>query len=181
MQKKSIVVNDIDYITENEKPVIRLFGQDAETHTPIIAVDKTFKPYMYILPYDYEACIISLKEMGIENIELEEKIDIGIKREFIKIILKHPQDVPKIRDTIKNLPSVKQIREYDIPFYRRYLIDKQIKPTNIIEITGETIDVDENEDADSNITLFEMTQDPVDTHKAPKGMKILSFDIEVYT
>ncbi|WP_308574466.1 DNA-directed DNA polymerase [uncultured Methanosphaera sp.] len=180
MQKKSIVVNDIDYITENEKPVIRLFGQDAETHTPIIAIDKTFKPYMYILPYDYEACIISLKEMGIENIELEEKIDIGIKREFIKIILKHPQDVPKIRDTIKNLPSVKQIREYDIPFYRRYLIDKQIKPTNIIEITGEIIDVDENEDVNSNITLFQMTQDPIDTHKAPKSMKILSFDIEVY-
>lgn len=180
MQTKSIILNDIDYITEDEKPVIRLFGQDAENHTPVIAIDKTFKPYMYILAYDYDECVMSLNDMGITNIEVEEKIDIGVKREFIKIILKHPQDVPKIRDTIKSLPSVKQIREYDIPFYRRYLIDKQIKPTNIIKLTGETIKVNENDDVNEDVCLFEIHDDPVDTHTAPKSIKILSFDIEVY-
>ena len=44
MQKKSLVVNDIDYVTENEKPVIRLFGKDPQTDETIMAVDKNFKP-----------------------------------------------------------------------------------------------------------------------------------------
>ena len=120
----------IKYVTENEKPVIRLFGKDPQTDETIMAVDKNFKPYMYILPYDMDECISDLKEMELENIEIEEKIDIGCSVEFIKLILTHPQDVPKLRDQIRNLSSVSQIREYDIPFYRRYLIDKQIKTTN---------------------------------------------------
>lgn len=180
MQKKSLVVNDIDYVTENEKPVIRLFGKDPQTDETIMAVDKNFKPYMYILPYDMDECISDLKEMELENIEIEEKIDIGCSVEFIKLILTHPQDVPKLRDQIRNLSSVSQIREYDIPFYRRYLIDKQIKPTNIIEVEGREIEVADGEDNLEDVCVFEILNDPVDTGRSPQKTRILSFDIEVY-
>ncbi len=183
MQTKTIILNDIDYVTRNEKAVIRLFGKDPDTNENIIAFDTTFKPYLYILPDDLDECLIQLREMGIDDLELEDKIDIGIKKEFIKATLKHPQEVPKLRDEIRDLSSVKQIREYDIPFYRRYLIDKQIKPTNIIEIKGETIDLenfDENSKIDPETILFQIHEDPIDTQKVSGKNKILSFDIEVY-
>ena len=183
METIKIVLNDIDYVTRNDKPIIRLFGINPETEENVIAVDTTFKPYLYVLPYDFDICLEDLREMGLDDLEVETKIDIGTEREFIKVILTHPQEVPKLRDSIRDLPSVKQIREYDIPFYRRYLIDKQITPTNIIELHGETIDsilYSEELKIDEDVTLFKMMENPIDTHKTNKRNKILSFDIEVY-
>ncbi|WP_258286200.1 3'-5' exonuclease, partial [Escherichia coli] len=40
----------------------------------------------------------------------------------------HPQDVPAIRDRIRAHPAVVDIYEYDIPFAKRYLIDKGLIP-----------------------------------------------------
>lgn len=183
METIKIVLNDIDYVTRNDKPIIRLFGINPETEENVIAVDTTFKPYLYVLPYDFDICLEDLREMGLDDLEVETKIDIGTEREFIKVTLTHPQEVPKLRDSIRDLPSVKQIREYDIPFYRRYLIDKQITPTNIIELHGETIDsilYSEELKIDEDVTLFKMMENPIDKHKTNKRNKILSFDIEVY-
>lgn len=182
METKKIVLNDIDYITYNDKPVIRLFGNDYETHVNVIAYDNSFKPYMYVLPINKDECLSQLRQLGCDNLEVEKKIDIGVEREFIKITLNHPQEVPKIRDDIRDLPDVEQIREYDIPFYRRYLIDKQVTPSNIIELHGESIDKSlyENIHVDEDVELFKIEDRPVDTKKASNSNKILSFDIEVY-
>ena len=182
MQTKTILLNDIDYVTLNDKPIIRLFGIDPETNENVIAYDNSFVPYMYVLAYDTDACISKLKDMGLNNLELVKKIDIGIEREFIKITLTHPQEVPKIRDSIRDLEEVKEIREYDIPFYRRYLIDKQIMPRNIIKLNGKLIDrnVYADMNIDDDIILFKMEEEPVDTKKTLTRNKILSFDIEVY-
>lgn len=182
MQTKTILLNDIDYVTHNDKPVIRLFGTDPESNQNVIAYDSSFVPYMYVLAHDLDECLNQLRELGLDNLELETKIDIGVEREFVKIILKHPQEVPKIRDIIRDLSQVRQIREYDIPFYRRYLIDKQITPRNIIKLEGHLIDreVYADFDIDEDVVLFKMEADPVDTGKTINRNKILSFDIEVY-
>lgn len=182
MQTKTILLNDIDYITRNDKPIIRLFGTDPQSNANIIAYDNSFVPYMYVLAYDTEKCIEQLEEMGLKNLEVVSKIDIGVEKEFIKITLTHPQEVPKLRDSIKDLSQVKQIREYDIPFYRRYLIDKQITPRNIIKLNGHIIDkeVYGDIDIDEDVILFKVEEKPVDTKKTLTRNKILSFDIEVY-
>ena len=182
MQTKTILLNDIDYITRKEKAVIRLFGTDPQTNENIIALDDTFKPYMYVQPYNKEECITQLQSLNITNIENTTKIDIGQEKEFIKITLTHPQEVPKIRDTIRELSQVKQIREYDIPFYRRYLIDKQITPRNIIKLEGHTINKEKYADLklDKKTILFKLEKEPTDTQKTLNRNKILSFDIEVY-
>ena len=182
MQTKTILLNDIDYITRNDKPVIRLFGTDPESNQNIIAYDNSFVPYMYVLAYDLDECLNQLRELGLDNLELENKIDIGVEKEFIKIILKHPQEVPKIRDSIRDLSEVKEIREYDIPFYRRYLIDKQITPRNIIKLNGHVIERENYGDIsiDEDVLLFRMEEEPIDTGKTITRNKVLSFDIEVY-
>ena len=75
-----------------------------------------------------------------------------------------------------------QIREYDIPFYRRYLIDKQITPSNILELNGKTMDKNtyDNLSIDDDVILFKLEESPADTHEHGNRNKILSFDIEVY-
>jgi len=182
METKKIVLNDIDYITFNDKAVVRLFGIDSDSQENIIAYDDSFLPYMYVLTDEIEETTSQLKQLDLDNIELETKIDIGTEREFVKVIFKHPQEVPKLRDTIRDLPSVNQIREYDIPFYRRYLIDKQITPSNILELHGNTIDNDtyDNLSIDDDVILFKLEDNPIDTHQHSNRNKILSFDIEVY-
>lgn len=182
METKKIVLNDIDYITFNDKAVVRLFGLDSTTQSNIIAYDASFKPYMYVLPTDTNVCLNQLKQLDLNNLEIESKIDIGVEREFIKITFNHPQEVPKLRDSIRDLSAVEQIREYDIPFYRRYLIDKQVTPTNIIELHGNTINNNTYDqlDIDDDVILFEIKENPIDTHEISTRNKILSFDIEVY-
>ena len=44
METKKIVLNDIDYITFNDKAVIRLFVIDPDSQENIIAYDDSFKP-----------------------------------------------------------------------------------------------------------------------------------------
>ena len=51
MVKRNIVLLDIDYITHDEKPVVRLFGKvKGEKSNDLIALDDSFVPYLYILP-----------------------------------------------------------------------------------------------------------------------------------
>lgn len=182
MQTKTILLNDIDYVTHNDKPVVRLFGTDPETNQNVIAYDSSFVPYMYVRAYNLDECLNQLRQMGLDNLEVEDKIDIGVEREFVKIVLKHPQEVPKIRDIIRDLSEVKEIREYDIPFYRRYLIDRQITPRNIIKLNGHVIERDVYADlnVDEDVLLFKLEEAPEDTGKTINRNRVLSFDIEVY-
>src|SRR5664280_1312158 len=130
MQNKRFVLLDIDYITEDDKAVIRLFGKlkGNEEGKSLIVLDRSFKPYIYVVPYDEEQCIEDLNEFDIEMVGWARKGYMGEKKDFLKVTLNHPQDVPKLRDKIRSLDSVKDIMEHDIPFYRRYLIDKAIFP-----------------------------------------------------
>ena len=53
-----MVLLDIDYITEDEKPVVRLFGREIgeEGGRSIIVKDRAFQPYIYADPYNPEIC-----------------------------------------------------------------------------------------------------------------------------
>ena len=63
---------DIDYITHDEKPVMRLFGKaKGEKSNDLIALDDSFVPYLYALPSnDIDKCIKDLEEL-----KSEEEID----------------------------------------------------------------------------------------------------------
>ncbi|MDO5851048.1 MAG: DNA-directed DNA polymerase [Methanobacteriaceae archaeon] len=178
METINLVLNDIDYITHDEKPIIRLFGQDTNTKENIIAIDKTFKPYIYIKPYNTEKCIEELKILGINNLELVKKIDIGVETEFIKATFTHPQEIPKLRDIITESKQVKEIREHDILFYRRYLINNNLIPTTTITIEGKEIK-DKKIYKQENTRLINIEKHVSQENKT-EPQKILIFDIEVY-
>ena len=205
MQTKKFVLLDIDYVTRNQEPVIRLFGklmgENEEGH--IIVLDKSFKPYIYVIPSDPHCitdCTHELSELKLISVEVVPRNDMGEHKEVLKVTFKHPRDIPKLREKILNLPSVKEIREHDIPFYRRYLIDKGLFPLNVVEVQGKVLNSAQSsrrsqglnghesqgatEGSENNRTpkpcLFQMENPPKPMDSSLPEFKFLSFDIEVY-
>jgi DNA polymerase I len=182
MESKRFVLLDIDYITEDDKAVIRLFGKlkgDDEGKS-LIVLDKNFKPYIYVVPYNEEECIEDLNELDIEMVGWARKEYMGKIKDFLKVTLNHPQDVPKLRDKIRGLDSVKDIMEHDIPFYRRYLIDKSMFPMAEVEVQGKCLENSSvNFMCGSDVCIFEMNGEPKPIDSEFPELKTLSFDIEV--
>ena len=188
MVKRNIVLLDIDYITHDEKPVMRLFGKaKGEKSNDLIALDDSFVPYLYALPSnDIDKCIKDLEELKSEEeidfkeLEKVNKKDFQVPTEFVKISFNHPQDVPKYRDKIWDLDSVKQLREHDIPFYRRYLIDNALVPMAELELEGELLDSFETIDSDNDsLEILKLSKSPITANTDFQQFRMMSFDLEV--
>lgn len=182
MIEREMIVLDIDYITENDKPIIRLLGREpGENPKKIIAFDNSFEPYFYIETKDLNQCLKDLEKYDTKNIEIVDKKDFQISKKFIKITFTHPQEVPKYRDEIKELDSVIDIREHDIPFYRRYLIDNNIIPMDVVSIKGEIIEShDSIKNNYDNLEIINLSEVPKSLNKSISEFNILAFDLEVY-
>lgn len=129
-----MAILDVDYITEEGKPVIRLFKKENGKFK--IEHDRTFRPYIYALLRD-DSKIEEVKKITgerhgkivrIVDVEKVEKKFLGKPITVWKLYLEHPQDVPTIREKVREHPAVVDIFEYDIPFAKRYLIDKGLIP-----------------------------------------------------
>ncbi|ACJ15484.1 family B-type DNA-dependent polymerase precursor [Thermococcus onnurineus NA1] len=128
------MILDVDYITEDGKPVIRIFKKEKGEFK--IEYDRDFEPYIYALLKD-DSAIEEVKKITAERhgkvvkVKRAEKVNkkfLGRPVEVWKLYFEHPQDVPAIRDKIRAHPGVIDIYEYDIPFAKRYLIDKGLVP-----------------------------------------------------
>lgn len=175
MNTKKFVLLDIDYVTRNRVAVIRLFGkligENDQEH--IIALDKSFKPYIYVITSDIDACKVELSELELFEVEKVSKKDMGKIREVLKINFNHPRDIRKLKEEILNLSSVKEIREHDIPFERRYLIDKGLSPMNGVQVQGKILSTK------SSTCMFKVENHPQPLEFSSPEFKFLSFDIEV--
>ena len=133
MKTKGILL-DIDSIQENEKTIIRLY---VKTEKGIeIFKDKTVMPYFYVQVSDKKKAIKEIKETTFKDNEKTAKavkIEQGLE-DSLKIYFNSTIDLVISRETIKELPSITEKREYDLIFTKRYLIDKELEPLNGIEI-----------------------------------------------
>ena len=173
MTIKKFVLLDIDYVTRNGEVVIRLFGKlVGENEGHIIALDNSFKPYIYVIPHDFDACIDELSDIGLNTVGKVSKKDMGKLIEVLKITYNHPKDIKQLKEKIDNFKSVQEIREHDIPFERRYLIDKGLSPMNGVIVQGKVLSTR------SSTSMFKMEKHPKALELKPK-LKILSFDIEI--
>jgi len=174
MITKKFVLLDIDYITRNHEPTIRLFGKllgdNHQMH--IIALDNSFKPYIYVIPHNFNACIDELSNLGLSAVEKVSKKDMGKIKEVLKITYNHPKDIRQLKEKIENLKSVQEVREYDIPFERKYLIDKGLSPMNGVSVQGKVLFTR------SSICMFKVEKHPK-ALELNHELKILSFNIEI--
>lgn len=128
------MILDTDYITKDGKPIIRIFKKENGEFK--IELDPHFQPYIYALLKD-DSAIEEIKAIKgerhgktvrvLDAVKVRKKF-LGREVEVWKLIFEHPQDRPAMRDKIKEHPAVIDIYEYDIPFAKRYLIDKGLIP-----------------------------------------------------
>lgn len=178
--EQNVCVLDIDYVTIDEKPVIRLFAKSGEKN--VILIDDSFKPYLYVLPVGFpDECIEEIMER-LPEVEIETVIlkDFQVETDFLKVTFKHPQSLAKHRDTLRGIESVAEIREYDIPFYRRYLIDHDVVPMTELTAIGEELESFDRLDAEMlGIQIIKLTEPLKKSKSSVSDFRILSFDLEV--
>ncbi len=177
--QRNVVILDIDYVTFEEKPVIRLFSKDGDKN--IVLIDDTFEPYLYVMSDNLDECISEIEDnIDVVKVEKVTKKDFQVETQFLKVTFKHPQDLAKNRDALRDLENVIQIREFDIPFYRRYLMDRDVIPMTEVVVVGEEMDSFLNLDSEKqDVTIIKLTQDLKRVEENPQKFRILSFDLEV--
>ncbi|MGC9310752.1 MAG: DNA-directed DNA polymerase, partial [Candidatus Aenigmatarchaeota archaeon] len=67
------------------------------------------------------------EEISARGAEIVEMTELNRKVTAIKVICRLPRDVPLLKDGIRALDGVLHKREYDIPFAKRYALDRRIK------------------------------------------------------
>ncbi|MDO5848104.1 MAG: DNA-directed DNA polymerase [Methanobrevibacter sp.] len=178
--EKEVVILDIDYVTEDDSPVIRLFAKENENN--VVLIDDSFKPYLYVLPVGLpDECEKEILE-EISDVEIEKVVrkDFQYETDFLKVTFKNPQSLAKHRDTLRGLSEVVEIREFDIPFYRRYLINKNVIPMTKVKAVGESLESFGTLDADKlDIEIIKLTEPLETVNGNVTDFRILSFDLEV--
>jgi DNA polymerase elongation subunit (family B) len=175
-------VLDADYQIKDGEPQIRLYCKTAKDED-LLAIDKEFKPYFYAIP---KSNTKELKEkleeteftkddekLPITRIEETERKDGNQKKKMLQVYTDIPPNVPKLEKQVYEMPETKGCREYDIPFYKRYLIDKNLRPVKTTSIKGKEISSADFDKAIEVNSIKETTEPEV-------HLEELAFDLEVY-
>jgi DNA polymerase I len=166
---------DVDYITLEGRAIIRMWLKDDDGKN-IVAYDPKFEPYFYaITDYDEEILSVTAIRSGEEikpnRVEKVKKQDFGRPIEVLKVYVNHPQHVPLLREQVIGLGT--EVREADILYAIRYIIDKQLIPMDKVFIEGV-----EREDVNFDLAVEVKNIKAVAAGKNPK-LKVLAFDCEM--
>lgn len=143
---------DCDYVLEEGKPVVRLWGRSEQGS--VLALDRSARPYLFVEPKHPErsrelaeelrsAALLEERPDGTresrvpEGAEVLERTFLGSPKTVVRVVLTRPADVPKFRELVKGWASVAECYEYGIPFARRYLIDHGLTPLQWASVRGE--------------------------------------------
>ncbi|MDP8003844.1 MAG: 3'-5' exonuclease, partial [Caldisphaera sp.] len=163
---------DIDTLAEDDKSVIRLTVKTKEGIVTLF--DTSFLPYLYLLPRNSELneeTISSLKfpnGTGIAEIAKVEKVKMQLLNKEVmvfKVYAHNAKDIPTFKEYLQEFGTC---YEYDIPFWKRYLIDKDISP-----MLGISAEVKE----ENNRLVVESIES---TQAEGIDLKHICFDIETY-
>ncbi len=129
METKTLL--DIDYIIENNAPVIRLFykiiAHEKNESVKEITCVRNFTPYFYAVPKEnIEGLENEIKQQNLAAITRTEKVKKFYQNNevlVLKIYTNLPYNIREIREVIRNLPACKNTYEDNIPFTERYGID----------------------------------------------------------
>ncbi|MDI9643464.1 MAG: DNA-directed DNA polymerase [Archaeoglobales archaeon] len=160
---------DVEYVTLEDRAVLRLWCKDRDV---FVAYDKNFRPYFYVLGIEEETIQNAIVKTRKEAIAPEsyEKRGVNFFGKEVKafvVYAKHPQHVPKLREFFSKFGEV---READIPFAYRYLIDKDLACLNGIRIEGKEIN--------GKLRSYEIERVERVDREIPE-LKIFAFDCEM--
>jgi DNA polymerase I len=169
---------DVDYVVEDERPVIRMWCADDAGRSAVI-FDRTFEPYFYLVPYG-DVPITALENLSDQvegkiirpvRVDVVDRKNFGVPVKCYRVFTRLPRDVPYLREQAAKFGDV---READILFGVRYIIDRRLIPMGGIEAEGEPVPV---EYAAAGMICerpkaFAREDEP--------SLKVLAFDCEMY-
>jgi len=176
---------NIVYRVANNKAVINLYGRTRNDEKVCVA-DENFRPYFYVqIKEDVEAELFVRKisafetekkgeRAAITGTEFVDKKLLGKRTSLLKVFANLPGMVPALRESIKDMPEVKNVYEADIPFVRRYLIDRGIFPMTLTIAEGEFVNVR------SRIPVLKAEKIKQVSEESLTEPRILAMDIETY-
>ena len=137
MIKEKALLLDVTYFDTNGESIISLFvGKENEYYW---ISDKTFRPYLYVLSGKEEVkkTTTELKEYIFGDIEKfkvlsvhQTKMQVNDKI-ALKVEFKRVSHLVQSRKLLSELGFEKY--EYDVPYPKRYLLDKRLQPGNWVE------------------------------------------------
>jgi len=143
--KENLWLLDADYTIIDGVPTVRLYCKDKGGKT-VLVIDQRFEPYFFVLPKKGKAEQVKKRiesldaeKVGVKKIsgEVEEKVVYRERKKVVKIVFDNPRCVQAIRNEVKRWKEVENTFEYDITYYKRYIIDKKISPAGWIEVSRE--------------------------------------------
>lgn len=171
-QNKGVLV-DVQTHEKGGISVVDVFIRPEGPDNPIIRLeDASFPPYFYV------SLVPAAEPKRIAKELSEETLPGGIKPVYVKHVKKDEKDFLQIgfstisqlvntRESIFQYPFVSNIHESNIPYTKRYLLDKQLIPYTTIEYTL---------NKDGNISSISQTTDS----NAGLTWRTGSFDIETF-
>lgn len=181
--KENLLLLDADYTLDGNKGVVRLYCKDSKGRT-VLVLDSNFESYFLVTPNEGKTKELKNKvkkldtkglDTEILKVEVVEKTWMNEKVKMLKVVISNPRKIHEVRDAIKHWKDIGEIYEYDIPFAKRYIIDKQLEPMGWIEVSGEEIKNKENYKVDKIIKATSVKSVKV---KKDVKLKVLAFDTE---
>lgn len=181
MDEISFTLLDADYTVPpgQQKPIIQLWGRQGNKRVEVRV--EGFSPYFYVdsTVSDVQRMIKTessiLKEWVNEIEPCTKRIYFGGRqKKIVKLIGTKPYQVPKIREIFERKGI--SVYEADIPFVKRFLIDRNLRALHDITVIGEIQSVSTNELVIK--TQYENVQLNL-LNQTPYNPLILAFDIEV--
>jgi len=141
---KNLVLLDADYLLEGNSGVVILYCKDEGGKT-VLVKDRKFNAYFYVLPKNKKEKEVKKKIERLDEkkagtkilkVEIEKKLWRNKETKILKVVLENPRKVHDVRDAVKEWNDIEDTFEYDMPFYKRYIINKQLEPMAWIEVEG---------------------------------------------
>ncbi len=176
---------DITYKLIDDKAALLIFGRTVKGDQ-VCVIDDKFDPYFWVIlkdENDIDSFVKKVEKIKVEEkkynaevfrTEVKKKKFLGEEVKAVKVYCNLPKAVPVIREQIKEWDMVKSVNEYDVPFVRRYLIDKGIVPLTLTEaeVIGHTYK--------ARVECFKAAKIEQVSTDSLEEPKILAFDIESY-
>ncbi|MBS3148420.1 ribonuclease H-like domain-containing protein [Candidatus Woesearchaeota archaeon] len=165
---------DITYSIEDGKPLIFLYGRTAEGEQ-ICVIDDSFKPYFIVTGKPELDALKAVKQDDyvVTDIVKAKKNLNETETDAHIVYVNLPKAAPELQKLARKIKGVTGAYEHDIPFTRRYLIDKGITPLTQVIVDAEKTTRDFRVPCyfAKNIKSGDETATP---------LKILALDIETY-
>jgi len=187
------ILLDSSYEIVGREPVVVLWGLTVEGER-VVLLDRRFRPYFYALiarGRESEAERIAARIRGLSKpgspiiaAEVVDKKYFGRPRKAVKTTTVIPESVREYREEVKRIEGVEDALEADIRFAMRYIIDKFLYPFRIYKVKVEEVKAPGYRvDHVYNVVEAPQPVEALSTREAGVlgGMRLLAFDIEVYS